>query len=60
MWREKLYQASIADMTQAIKLVPEYAEAYYWRGQAKKALGEEDAAKADFHKAKELDPNVGK
>ena len=34
--------------------------AYFDRGHAKEALGQQDAAKADFDKAKELDPDVEK
>ena len=41
-------------------LIPEEAEYFYERGLAKEALGQKDAAKADFEKAKELDPDVGK
>ena len=37
--------------------IPKY---YYDRGRAKEALGQKEAAKADFDKAKELDPDVGK
>ena len=39
---------------------PEYTEIYYDRGQAKEALGQKEAAKADFQKAKALNPNVEK
>ncbi|MXZ02086.1 tetratricopeptide repeat protein [Candidatus Poribacteria bacterium] len=39
---------------------PKNAKYYYDRGLAKEALGQKEAAKADFQKAKELDPNVGK
>ncbi|MXV72757.1 tetratricopeptide repeat protein, partial [Candidatus Poribacteria bacterium] len=35
------------------------ARYYYDRGQAKEALGQKEAAKVDFQKAKELDPDVG-
>ena len=37
--------------------IPKY---YYDRGRAKKALGQNEAAKSDFEKAKALDPDVGK
>ncbi len=33
---------------------------YYECGLTKEALGQKEAAKADFEKAKKLDPNAGK
>ncbi|MYG05329.1 tetratricopeptide repeat protein, partial [Candidatus Poribacteria bacterium] len=53
------YNGAIADYDRYIELNSGDAEAYYRRGQAKKALGQHDAAQADFQKAKALDPNVG-
>lgn len=38
----------------------EYAKAYFDRALAKETLGQQDAAKSDFEKAKELDPDVEK
>ena len=38
----------------------EEAEYLYERGLVKEALGQKEEAKADFEKAKELDPDVGK
>lgn len=53
-------EEAIQDFDAAIRINPEYAEIYYDRGRAKAALGQKEAAEADFQKAKELDPNVGK
>ena len=51
---------AIEDFDIAIKNDPKDAIAYFDRGLAKEALGQQDAAKADFDKAKELDPEVEK
>ena len=55
-----LYESAIEDFDQVIKVNSRHARAYHKRGFAKEALGRKEAAKADFEKAKELDPNVGK
>ena len=49
---------AIEDFDITIKFDPNYAIAYFDRGHAKEALGQQDAAKADFQMAKELDPDV--
>ncbi len=46
------------DFDITIKNDPDDAIAYFDRGLAKEALGQQDAAKADFQKAKELDLDV--
>ncbi|MBV8846400.1 MAG: tetratricopeptide repeat protein [Bryobacterales bacterium] len=48
---------AIADFTRAIELRPDYAEAYYFRGLAKRAKGDKDGAVADFMKAIGLKPD---
>ena len=40
------------------RINPNYAEVYYDRGRAKEALGQHEAAKADFQKAKKLKPDM--
>jgi len=47
-------QGAIEDCTEAIRLDPNYAEAYFKRGILKQYLGDEQGAKADFEKAKSL------
>jgi tetratricopeptide (TPR) repeat protein len=47
-------QRATADYTQAIRLNPEIAEAYYGRGAAKLILKNIDSACMDFSKAGEL------
>ena len=55
---QSLY-AAIEDFNEAIEL-EENATAYYKRGLVYEALGQHKKAKADFEKAKELDPDMGK
>jgi tetratricopeptide (TPR) repeat protein len=50
---------AIADSTQAIRLDPKYAPAYYNRGLAKRAKGDTAGGDADVATAKQLDPKVG-
>lgn len=45
------YKGAIADYTQVIRLAPEDAIAYYYRGNAKDKLGMMEAAKADLQTA---------
>jgi tetratricopeptide (TPR) repeat protein len=49
-------KASLAlpDLTKAIEISPDYAEAYKWRAVVRRHLGLADGAKADETKAKEL------
>ena len=55
----KLYAAAIADYTQAIRLEPDDADAYYWRGLAKGLLGRTSEAKQDLWTAWELAVQAG-
>lgn len=47
----------LGDLNTAIDLGLETAAVYYNRGQAKKAVGDADGARADFAKANALDPS---
>jgi lipoprotein NlpI len=47
---------AIADLTEAIELKPDFADAYYDRGIAKICKGDLDGAIADFTKALDLNP----
>ena len=49
------YDQAIKDYSEAIKLDPGDADAWYNRGVAYKELGNEAKAKADFLKAEELE-----
>ncbi len=51
------YSEAIQDFTKAIKLKPDYAEAFYSRGRTYDLQGEHDRAIQDFTKAIELKPD---
>ena len=51
------YQGAIEDYTQAIRLDPNYALAYYGRGHARYHLGDLQEAMADYNQAIRLDPD---
>jgi tetratricopeptide (TPR) repeat protein len=56
MVKEGDYEEAIKDFTEAIKIKPGYATAYFNRGNAWMGLGEYRNALKDFKKAIELDP----
>jgi len=45
---------AISDCTKAIRLVPQYADAWYCRGAAYKNKGQTTMAERDFARSKEL------
>ena len=53
------YQGAIAEYNKAIEINPNHADAYYFRGLAKRSRLVEDyrGAIADFNKSIEIDPN---
>lgn len=53
----KDYDGAILDLNRAIKLNPDYTEAYYFRAICEVKLDELDEALKDFNKVLELDPN---
>ena len=53
------YDEAIEDINKAIKLYPEFAEAYYNRGNLMAISGELPAAYDDYTRAIELDPELG-
>ena len=54
------YNGAIEDFSECIRLNPKKALYYHDRGKAKEARNQHEAAKADFAKATELDPDIGK
>jgi tetratricopeptide (TPR) repeat protein len=48
------FNRAITDLTEAVRLKPDCAEAYYCRGVALKGKGEKSKAEADFAEAKRL------
>jgi tetratricopeptide (TPR) repeat protein len=50
----KEFSVAAAAFRKALQLNPNYAEAYYWRGEMSKAQGEKDSAIADFKKYLEI------
>lgn len=54
MWWLLFFHA-FDDYTEAIKINPVHVLAYYNRGEARKLLGQHEAAKKDFEKAKALE-----
>ncbi len=57
---QRLYDRAIEELTRAIELDPDYAEAYCDRGIALYMKGEHEDALGDFEKALEKDPTFGK
>jgi tetratricopeptide (TPR) repeat protein len=56
-YRKGDYTSAITDYSEAIRINPNYADAYYWRGAAKSFLSDKQGAIADYSKAIRLNPN---
>jgi tetratricopeptide (TPR) repeat protein len=52
------YDHAIADYTEAIQILPNYAFAFYHRCQAKQKAGDAAGGEADIASAKAINPNV--
>jgi tetratricopeptide (TPR) repeat protein len=55
--QRKDYDRAIADYSEAVKIDPQYVNAYINRGMAYDSKGDNDAAAADFSRAIELKPD---
>ncbi|MDP8962496.1 MAG: tetratricopeptide repeat protein [Cyanobacteriota bacterium] len=47
-------QGAIADLTEALQLKPDYAQAYHYRGIVRSAMGDKSGAIVDFQSAADL------
>ncbi len=56
-WTTGDFEGAVADCTEAIRLRPDFVEAYSRRGTAYASLGNFKAAEADFNEAIRLNPN---
>ena len=56
--QQREYEKAKNYYTKALELNPRYAKAYYNRGIAKEALGDQAGASEDFARAREIDPNL--
>ncbi|MBW4625037.1 MAG: serine protease [Brasilonema octagenarum HA4186-MV1] len=56
-YKKQDYKGAIADLTEAIRLSPNYANAYYNRGNIRRELGDKQGAIADYNQALRINPN---
>ncbi|MEH2069134.1 MAG: tetratricopeptide repeat protein [Nostoc sp.] len=56
-YQKKDYQGAIEDFNQAIKINPNYANAYKYRGDAHYYLGDKEGAIEDYSQAIKINPN---
>ncbi len=54
----ELFDEGIKDLDEAIKLKPDYADAFVERGYIEQRKGNPESAKKDYEKAKKIDPSV--
>jgi tetratricopeptide (TPR) repeat protein len=54
----ELFDDGVKDLDEAIKLKPDYADAFVERGYIEQKKGNLESAKKDYEKAKKIDPSV--
>jgi len=54
---KKDYKGAMDDFTEVIRLVPDYTDAYVFRGNTKDVLGDKQGAISDYNEAIRLKPN---
>lgn len=57
LYNQNDFEGAVEKLTAAIEGEPEWADAYYYRGLARMAAGQNEAAAADFRKLLELAPD---
>ena len=54
----ELFDEGIKDLDEAIKLKPDYADAFVEKGYIEQRKGNPESAKKDYEKAKKIDPSI--
>ena len=57
-YNAKNYEEALETFELAAKVSPTFAEAYYWMGKTKEALGQKEEAKLDYQRAYGLDKTL--
>jgi tetratricopeptide (TPR) repeat protein len=56
--RKNEYRIAISDLTEAIRLKPDYGKAYYFRADSRRWLGDTEGAISDSNEVWRLDPKL--
>ena len=58
LYDQKNYKAALSVFNLAATITPTYADAYFWMGKTKEALGNKAEAKLDYQRAYGLDKTM--